>query len=608
MKKVFGIFVIISGLMFIAPGLCADMIATVTGHVVSDGNESPVVGTSVIVKGTGKGGAVDIDGKYTLTNVPSDATLVFSNIAFEEVELPAKANMGTITLKENTNNIDDVLVTSCNKEQLKAVNATGGTWFPSEKICEPTTCIEPRYELADDLSNPERKYCRDRVDDECTPDDKNAVGGFYAMDDNKFICKIVGCNAGWTHNEEKNRCEEIKECPARQVPPHAKESKMENGKCIAESCECGYQVKDNKCVEITNKTCTNDTKPKLPKNAQSATMECDASGKTYCKIDKCNDNFTLENNKCEKQDGTECTHTDPNATKAKNDVIDGKLTCVIKKCKDGYLPNDDGTKCEVSEGECSPEQLAKIENATKGELKKGKCKATECKDGFEPSKGECKAKKEKKDKDKKDDDDGLSDEEKKKRQAELDANAKAMKEKEQSTANKMLGAVGMGATGIGAMQMMSGAAEQKADEDAEADMKAYLETFTCKFGDTRVKGGEKNIELPGANALMAQRTEYIALANDLKTRKESLGMKPGIESELILDQASTGLYDDVHTGKTGGKFTSVSRALLDKNSDDAKAWAEQKADAADKKKTGTTTAIGGAGLSAVGNVAANGLK
>ncbi|MBQ4069970.1 MAG: hypothetical protein IJD52_01180, partial [Alphaproteobacteria bacterium] len=121
-------------------------------------------------------------------------------------------------------------------------------------------------------------------------------------------------------------------------------------------------------------------------------------------------------------------------------------------------------------------------------------------------------------------------------------------------------------------------------------------------------GGEKNIELPGANALMAQRTEYIALANDLKTRKESLGMKPGIESELILDQASTGLYDDVHTGKTGGKFTSVSRALLDKNSDDAKAWAEQKADAADKKKTGTTTAIGGAGLSAVGNVAANGLK
>ncbi len=515
MKKVFGIFVIISGLMFIAPGLCDDMIETVTGTLIDEKGD-PVIGANVIIKGEYTGDASDLDGKFSLSNVPTGSKITISFIGYETEEKDASADMGTITLKEASTNINEVVVTGqaekCNKGQLKKVHATEGRYLKGQDKCVPQKCEEP--------------YTLNRKD----------------------------------------------------------ESDM-----------------DAKCEPKTGK-CT----PKQNDNVKAAEWT-DVDGENICKITECTGNFkpNEKGTKCETQDGTECTHDDPNATKAKYNVIASKLTCVIKKCKDGYLPNDDGTACEVSEGECSPEQLAKIENATKGELKKGKCKATECKDGFEPSKGECKAKKEKKDKDKKDDDDGLSDEEKKKRQAELDANAKAMKEKEQSTANKMLGAVGMGATGIGAMQMMSGAAEQKADEDAEADMKAYLETFTCKFGDTRVKGGEKNIELPGANALMAQRTEYIALANDLKTRKESLGMKPGIESELILDQASTGLYDDVHTGKTGGKFTSVSRALLDKNSDDAKAWAEQKADAADKKKTGMITAAAGVGISAIGNLALN---
>ncbi|MBQ4069924.1 MAG: carboxypeptidase-like regulatory domain-containing protein, partial [Alphaproteobacteria bacterium] len=564
MKQVFGIFVIISGLMFIAPGTYAKTCTTASFDVqtVSDkfcnrdagiggdlgGNEisfhcseykpgvsiddiknyfnsecsdnnydikfysgagtsaetlseieiqvvdeqnAPVIGANIISPNKElRGVSTDIDGKATFTgNFDTNDIISVSYVGFETQLLPARANMGTITLKEASNNIHEVVVTAqaekCNKGQLKEVHATEGRYLKGPKKCVPQKCEEPYKLNRKDESDMDAK-CEPKTGTCPTSSvDIHAKSARWKIVDGENICKITECNPGWSHNEEKNRCEEIKECPAGQVPPHAKESKMENGKCIVESCECGYQVKDNKCVEITNKTCTNDTKPKLPKNAQSATMECDASGKTYCKIDKCNDNFTLENNKCEKQDGTECTHDDPNATKAKNEVIAGELTCVVKKCADGYMVDDVNNKCEKSDGPCSPEQLAKIENATKGEMKKGKCKATECKDGFEPSKGECKAKKEKKDKDKKDDDDGLSDEEKKKRQAELDANAKAMKEKEQSTANKMLGAVGMGATGIGAMQMMSGAAEQKADEDAEADMKAYLETFTCKFGDTR---------------------------------------------------------------------------------------------------------------------------
>lgn len=195
----------------------------------------------------------------------------------------------------------------------------------------------------------------------------------------------------------------------------------------------------------------------------------------------------------------------------------------------------------------------------------------------------------------------LTEEEKEKKLNELRDNAKAMKEKEQSTENKLLGAAGIGATGIGGMQLASGLAEKNADEDAEMTMKAYLATFTCRYGEKRVAGGEVDIELPGGNELVSLYSEYVTLANDLKVRKQALGVKPGIESEAILDGATTGLYDDVGTGKTSGTYASLARALQDPNGEDAKLWAAQKQEAADKIKKGAITA----GVGAVGSLVAN---
>lgn len=189
---------------------------------------------------------------------------------------------------------------------------------------------------------------------------------------------------------------------------------------------------------------------------------------------------------------------------------------------------------------------------------------------------------------------------------ELRDNADAMKANEQSTANKLLGATGMGATGIGSMQMASAMAEENADADAEAAMRAYLATFHCNYGAGKnIPGGERDIELPGGNELIGLYSEYVNLANDLKIRKTALDMRPGIESEPILDAATSGLYDDVAIGKTSGAYTSLARALMDPNGADAAAWAAQKAETADKKKTGMITAGIGAAGSLVGNLAIN---
>ena len=186
---------------------------------------------------------------------------------------------------------------------------------------------------------------------------------------------------------------------------------------------------------------------------------------------------------------------------------------------------------------------------------------------------------------------------------ELRDKADAAHERENSMANKMLGAAGIGATGIGGMMLMQGLSEQKADDNAEEQMAAYLSTFMCRYGDGRAKGGESDIELPGANALLPLYSEYVTLANETKAMKTELDLKPGIESESILDNAASGLYDDENSGKTSGAFASLARALQNPDGEDAKKWAEQTEKTSKNVKTGAITAGAGAVGGLVGHIA-----
>ncbi len=182
----------------------------------------------------------------------------------------------------------------------------------------------------------------------------------------------------------------------------------------------------------------------------------------------------------------------------------------------------------------------------------------------------------------------------------------AAKQREQSLSNRTLGAVAMGAGGIGGMMLASGLAEQSAEKKAEMDMAAYLATFKCDYGSgMNVNGGAKNVQIPGSVELMPMYAEYVMLANDLKLRKEQLGLKPGIESEAVLDSATSGLYDDVSNGLTRGVYASLSRALINPEGADAKKWAEQVESAKQKTKTGAV--VGGTGVvgGAIGDLIIN---
>ena len=169
---------------------------------------------------------------------------------------------------------------------------------------------------------------------------------------------------------------------------------------------------------------------------------------------------------------------------------------------------------------------------------------------------------------------------------------------EQSKANRLLTSLSMTATGIGGKELAQGLAEQKADRMAEQSMSAYIATMRCSYGNGKqVKAGTEEIELPGGNDgnIMKYRAEYVALANDLKERKTALGLKPGIESEEILDKSQMGLYDDENIGISDGAYASLYRAQMLGSEKD-----QQQID--DAKQTSKNRVIGGAVAAGVGVV------
>ena len=362
----------------------------------------------------------------------------------------------------------------------------------------------------------------------------------------------------------------------------------------------------------------------------------DGSCEEFCENDDCTP-LTI-GDECEDQVGKECTpNNQSHVDKAKYEWDGTNLKCVIKKCDNHYLPSDDGTVCELSEGDCTKDQLEQIEHATAGELKNKICHATACDGGYEPSDGKCVAISGDCDpmpehataahrewdtttnteiciidrcgNEYRPSNDRrscirptLTEEESQKKIDELQKNADAMRETEQSTANKLLGGASIAATGIGGMQLASAIAENRADDAAERDMAAYLATFRCDYGQGRnIMGGETDVQLPGGNNLIELKQQFMELATDLKTRKDALEMTPGIESEVILDSATMGLYDDESLGITDGAYTSLARALSDPDGADAAEWAQQRSDTKSQLTTGAVMA----GVGIVGGVVGN---
>ena len=96
--------------LFIGIGLVNAQISKVIGTVISEEDGLPVVGASVLVKGTTTGTVTDMDGKFVLENIPSSAkTLMISFIGMKTVEVGVAPQL-TVYLKTDSETLDEVMV------------------------------------------------------------------------------------------------------------------------------------------------------------------------------------------------------------------------------------------------------------------------------------------------------------------------------------------------------------------------------------------------------------------------------------------------------------------------------------------------------------------
>lgn len=91
---------------------------TVSGKVL-DQTGQPIIGASVVEKGTTNGVITDFDGNFTL-KVDAGKTLVFSFIGFTSQELPAAAKM-EVTLQEDVVNLEDIVVVGYGQQKKASV-------------------------------------------------------------------------------------------------------------------------------------------------------------------------------------------------------------------------------------------------------------------------------------------------------------------------------------------------------------------------------------------------------------------------------------------------------------------------------------------------------
>ena len=121
--QLFSLAFLFSLFLFIGTASGSMQSGLVKGKVVNLQGES-IPGVTVVVKGTTQGTITDIDGAYSLNNVPSTGTLVFSFVGMKTQEITvAGKNEINISLEEESIGLAEIVTVGYGKQ--KKVNLTG---------------------------------------------------------------------------------------------------------------------------------------------------------------------------------------------------------------------------------------------------------------------------------------------------------------------------------------------------------------------------------------------------------------------------------------------------------------------------------------------------
>ena len=114
-------------------------VSRVTGVVTSEEDGGPIIGASVLVKGSSVGTVTDIDGHFTLTGLPQDAkTLVVSYVGMETQEVAIRPSV-SIVLRLDANQLEEVVITGYGTFKKSAYAGSASTVKTGQIQDVPTT-------------------------------------------------------------------------------------------------------------------------------------------------------------------------------------------------------------------------------------------------------------------------------------------------------------------------------------------------------------------------------------------------------------------------------------------------------------------------------------
>ncbi|MFZ2285490.1 MAG: TonB-dependent receptor [Bacteroidales bacterium] len=84
---------------------------TVNGKVIDAETGEAMIGLNVVIKGTTRGVATDMNGNFTVTDCPPNAVLIFSFVGYDPVEVPVQGRTAVnVTITASSSLVEDVVV------------------------------------------------------------------------------------------------------------------------------------------------------------------------------------------------------------------------------------------------------------------------------------------------------------------------------------------------------------------------------------------------------------------------------------------------------------------------------------------------------------------
>ena len=132
---------IVISLKKLMPGDDKTKVTSINGKIL-DENGEPVIGASVAIQGTTLGSITNIDGEYTLANVPENAEVTISFIGYQTLTFKANDRaLQNVTLKEDSEMLDEVVVVGYGVQRKRDVTTSISSMKASE-LAVPVSSVD----------------------------------------------------------------------------------------------------------------------------------------------------------------------------------------------------------------------------------------------------------------------------------------------------------------------------------------------------------------------------------------------------------------------------------------------------------------------------------